>query len=436
MEQRWVKRLLPVIILVVASGVAWALISARDDVGTKAAEQVSPLVEVLTVKRGPVQLQVNSQGTVAAKRHIAWASEVAGRVTWVAPQFTEGSVVSAGTVLLKLEATDYRVALAQAQADLADANLALTEERSEFKRGTAYKASQGGKSASSSLRQPKLAQVEASYHAAQERLLQAQKDLQYTEIKAPYEGVIDQKQVDLGQYVATGAILFNLLGTETVEVRLPVTAAEIDFISAKANPAGDLPTVSLTVAFGSKYRQWQGRLVRIEQRVDADTRTFFAVAEINQPYDQQVHASALMVGLFVDADIEGVTVADALRIPRSAVHNERFVLLVEDGRLQRREISILRRERSAVVIAQGLQDGDRVVLSRLDVMVPGMPVSVIDSRVEVEVEAESALGAEPDKVSASVTSKDPVDSSPAHSDTSLGQHKAASSPKATAAPTQ
>ncbi|ARN74927.1 efflux RND transporter periplasmic adaptor subunit [Oceanicoccus sagamiensis] len=376
MSQVWLKRLLPVAIIIVAVLIAQAMIALQTAPAKKPNVQPSPNVEVSTIKNGPLTLSVRSQGTVGARRTIEWASEVAGRVIWVSPSFVEGAHIEAGTLLMKLDPTDYQVALAEAEASVADANLSLTEERNEFRRGTTYR-SNNKQSATASLRQPKLALVEARYKAAEEKLKQAKADLAATEIRAPFDAVVDNKQVDLGQYVSSNAVLFTLYSTNTAEVRLPVTAAEIYFIEAIPAEGGELPKVELSANFGMTRQQWQGRLVRIERRVDANTRTFFVVADVDQPYNAEQYPIPLSVGLFVDAVIDGITIESGVRIPRSALHGDNFVYVVDNSTLVSRQVTVARRERDAIVISDGLKDGDQVVMTKLDLMVEGMQITVV-----------------------------------------------------------
>jgi multidrug efflux pump subunit AcrA (membrane-fusion protein) len=81
----------------------------------------------------------------------------------------------------------------------------------------------------------------------------------------------------------------------------------------------------------------------------------------------------------VQAAIQGSTIENATVIPRSALHNGDQVFLFEDGRLRLREVTVRRREANTVIIDEGLTPGDLLVLSRLDLMVDGMPVSVKES---------------------------------------------------------
>ena len=140
MSKSWVKVLLPVAIIVAAILVARGLSLFKSHPPHHPQVPSSPTVEVRLIQPAPMQLYVQSQGTVTAKRQIEWASEVAGRVNWVSSSFVEGGLVAAEELLLKLDPTDYKVAEAEALASLAEANLALTEERNEYRRGTNYRA--------------------------------------------------------------------------------------------------------------------------------------------------------------------------------------------------------------------------------------------------------------------------------------------------------
>ena len=128
--------------------------------------------------------------------------------------------------------------------------------------------------------------------------------------------------------------------------------------------------------FGATRYSWQARLERLEQRVDEQTRVFFMVAEVDAPYDESRHSWPLSVGLFVQAEIPGQVIPRATRLPRSALHDGDAVFVLREGNMIKRSVTVLRREQDSVIIGEGLASGDRVILSRLDLMVDGMPVAV------------------------------------------------------------
>ena len=375
------KWLLPILILVLAYGVGQLLVALKPSPAKRPPVNYSAAVEVMPVQLGELTLTVDSQGTVQPKQHLDLVSEVNGAVQWISDQLVEGGVVKQGQVLLHIDPMDYQVALAEAKASLAQANLNLKDEQAEYKRGTAFRSGSNSANTTASLRQHKLAQVEAEFNLAEQRVKKAEQDLAKTHIKAPFDAVINDKSVEIGQYVSSGNRLFNLLGTTTAEVRLPVTAAEISYIRANDSTA-DLaaPAVDLSASFGNLQQHWPAKLVRVENRVDADTRVFYAVAEIDNPYQLNTGPLPLSVGLFVEAHIEGATTQQAVRIPYNALHQNDEVFLVVDGRIERRKVTVLRREKQAAVISAGLHNGDQIVLTRLDLMVDGMSVSVAKVR--------------------------------------------------------
>jgi RND family efflux transporter MFP subunit len=357
MLKTWTHRLLPVLILLAAAAIAWLMIASRAELPRRQTALAAPVVETMTVRPGPVPVTIHSRGTVTPKREIELVSEVSGRVVWVAPEFLGGGMVREGDILLRIDPIDYEVALSEARAALASARLSLAEVKVVVMRAA-------------------IEEAEAQVAAAEARLRQAEVDLQNTEIRAPFDAIVDVKHADLGQFVGAGGALMTLLGTEVVEVRLPVLPSDLPYLRYGRRPDGSWYRAVLTARFGRQEHRWQARLVRLEQRVDDQTRVFYVVAEVDQPYDGPRHGRPLTVGQFVEATITGAAIDPAVRIPRTALHDSAYVFLVEAGRLKRRQVELLRRERDSAIVGQGLADGDRVLLSRLDLMVEDMPVVV------------------------------------------------------------
>lgn len=360
MNRSWTRYLLPLVIIAVAVAIAMAMLRTRSELPRREREAPIPLVDVMAVRPGPVAITILSQGTVRAKREIDLVSEVSGRVIEVAPELQEGAQVPGGTPLLQIDPIDYEVAVSDAKAAVAAAEFALAEVTAILKRAA-------------------IDEAEARLEASRDRLRQAETDLANTGISAPFDAVIDQQHVDLGQYVQTGMSLMHLLGTDHVEVRLPILAPDVPYLRPGRRPDGTWAPVRLTAQFGSLEQTWQGRQLRLEERVDDETRVFYLVAEVEKPYDTSIHSQPLQVGLFVQAAVQGGTIENATVIPRSALHNGDQVFLVEQGRLRLQDVNVKRREANNVIIGESLSPGDLLVLSRLDLMVDGMPVSVKES---------------------------------------------------------
>ena len=357
MQNKWMRGLLPLLILAAAAAIAVLMVKSRPELPRRDAVASVPVVEVMVVEPGPVETTVHSRGTVAATMDIELVSEVSGRIIWVAPEFLDGAAVTRGTTLLRIDPIDYEVAVSTARAAVASAELSLAEVQVVVKRAA-------------------IDEAQAQLRASRDRLRQAEADLANTTIVAPFDAIIDTKRVDFGQYVQAGSGLMRLLGTDTVELRLPLLASDIPFVRYGKSADGSWPQATLTARFGAIERSWPARLVRLEQRVDEQTRVFYLVAEVDRPYDTTRHEWPLSVGLFVEAEIQGMEIPRATRLPRSALHDNDTVFLLEGEGMHRRAVTVLRRERDSVIVGEGLASGDRVILSRLDLMVDGMPVAV------------------------------------------------------------
>ena len=350
---------IPMLVLAGAAAIAYAMISSRPQLPQRESKVVMPAVEVLTVQPGPVPVTIESRGIVTPRRNIELVTEVSGRVIWADPGFLQGEEVTEGQLLLRIDPLDYEVALSAAKASLASAELSLAEVQVVVKKAA-------------------IAEAEAGVVAAKDRLRQAKTDLANTEIKAPFNAVVDIKRVDLGQYVQAGSALMKLLSTGIAEVRLPLLASDIPFVNYGQDTQGNWQQLTLTASFGTVNHSWEARLARLERRVDEQTRVFFLVAQVDKPYDKSLHTHILAMGLFVEASFAGAPIPDAVRLPRSALHQQDYVYLVNDGKLHRQEVALLRREGDSVIVGEGLSPGDRVVISRLDLMVDGMAVQADD----------------------------------------------------------
>jgi RND family efflux transporter MFP subunit len=258
-------------------------------------------------------------------------------------------------VLLRVDAVRYRLALAEARAALVGANNFLADATALKRKAAAREA-------------------ELNIEAAQQRIIKAEQDLAYTEIKAPFNAVIDQQLVELGQFINTGQAVARLLSSDVAEVNLPVAAAEAGFLDRETKAP-----VALSAEIGGEQWQWQAMLVRVESRVDSQTRVVPVVVQITSPYDDSLHAHSLPLGLFVKAVIPGKAIASAVRLPRSVLQADGSVFVLDNNTLRRREVSVALREGNFVIVSGGLATGEQVVTTRLDVMFEGMKVSRPDA---------------------------------------------------------
>jgi RND family efflux transporter MFP subunit len=364
----------PVIILSIAAALVAALLYFQPQPDKSDAQRPLANIDVLSVQPERIQLTVTSQGNVLPKIESDLAIEVSGRVIAVAENFRAGGHFKKGDVLLEIDPLNYRAALAARAADLAQAKLALEQEKALVKQAKAdWKSIGKGQASPLTLRTPQLEYAQAylaSTRAAHER---AQSDLNKTKVRAPYDGRVLSKNIDLGQLAQPNALnaAARIYATASAEVRLPINETEAAFLrDPSKHTAG--------VQFSRDRRKWSGTLTRIEATIDTDSRLLYAVAAIDKPFEG---SSPMRRGLFVDAVVEGRTIENVYRIPRLALRDSNTVyVLSKDNTLQTRKVRILKRNPNSVIIDDGLQAGEKIAVSPIAYFAENMPVNVLNNQ--------------------------------------------------------
>jgi RND family efflux transporter MFP subunit len=327
-------------------------------------------------------LKVYTQGTVKARTETKLVAEVAGAIVGVSRSFASGGFFEQGDVLLEIDASDYRVAVATAQGSVAQAKVRLeTEEaQAEVAREEWAQLGTGGDSPLAT-RELQLQEAQAALAAAEAMLDKARRDLARTKIRAPFAGRIRAKLADLGEYVAPGVPVADVYSVDFAEVRLPVPDADLAFLDLPVDYRGAAaqepgPDVALYAEFAGERHSWKGRIVRVEGEIDAVSRMVHVVAQVRDPYGKHDGDDRLplAVGMFVEAEIMGSLVADAVIVPRAALRGQKVLIVDEEDRLRFRDVDVLRVDRGFAVIVGGLDANDRVCVSTLEAVSDGMKV--------------------------------------------------------------
>ena len=385
MKQATLRIGLPILVLALGALGAVAMYRSKPKAERRQVETVLPLVRVQRVEPVDLQLSVSSQGTVSPRTESTLVPEVAGQVVWVWPSFASGGFFEAGEPLLRIDPFDFQQAIVQAHSALAQADLRLAQEQAEAEvAGREWSDLGDGAPSSLTLRKPQLAQAEAALAAANAALERAQRNLDRTEIRAPYAGRVRRKDVDVGQYVAPGTPLAIVYAVDFAEIRLPLPDEDLAFVDLPLVYRDDDesnigPEVMLRASFAGREHEWKGRIVRTEGEIDTRSRMVHAVALVADPYGrgEDPDRPPLAAGMFVNATILGRVVEGVSVVPRSAVRGEDRVLVVDgDDGLRLRTVDVVRRTAEQVVVGSGLEEGDRICLSPLAAITDGMRVRI------------------------------------------------------------
>ena len=229
-----------------------------------------------------------------------------------------------------------------------------------------------------SLRKPQLAQEIARVKSAQASILRAKRNLERTEIRAPYDAMIDSRNVGLGSFVGTGSMVGKLLGTAIAEVRLPVADNQLQFLIDQ----GENATVNLTGTYSGLTTVWDAKIARGEGVIDSTSRMSYLVAEIYDPYalGKENSKTPLRFGSYVKAKVLGIEIAQAASVPRYLVNNGLVALMDNESRLHYSAVTIVRQDGQNIIISKGLADGDKLIVSALDYPVDGMKLALISDK--------------------------------------------------------
>lgn len=355
------------------------LVLTKPEAEKKEEVELVPTVLARPVVSSSHQVSIRTQGVVRSVREVSIAAEVGGRVEWIDAQLIEGGMVKKDQVLVRIDPADYDAALARTKAGLADAELALAQEKALAQQAALdWKKLGRGEPGDLVLRKPQIVAAEARIDSAQAEVERARRDRERTAIDAPFDARVRKAHVEEGAVVSPGTPVAELYSASDLEVRLPFPLDDFGYLDAGASPE-----IKLTASIGGRDQEWPAVLDRLEGEVERSTLSGFGIAKVVPNEAGEIPP----VGLFVDAEVPGATLEDVVELPRSAVRGADEVWVVADGLLAKRRVNILRANRETLVVRGDFVDGDQLVLTRLAAPLVGMKVEVEQGDESEEAEA-------------------------------------------------
>ena len=384
--KRFTLFVLPLLVILGAAFGFVALGAFKPTPETKEEEgaRTAPVL-VASVQSRDVALKIQSQGEVRPRTEINIAMQVGGKIAYIAPSFVEGGQFKKGDILIRLETDDYDLRVTQAQANVAQAETVLTRELSEGQIARLDWEDLGeGDASPLTLREPQEAEARARLASAQALLDEAKLSQSRTVLCAPFDGRVLEQTVARGEFISPAQKLGRVYAIDIAEVKLPLTDADlsklgigIGFQATAANPG---PAVEFNAEIAGVQQTWQGRIVRTNSGYDAATRVLYAYGAVENPYRlNSKNGAPFASGLFVNAEISGRDVNDALVIPRSALRgNDKVYVVNTDNTLTIRTVGVISSTRYEAVITSGAQIGEQVITSPVRGVAEGMKVEIAD----------------------------------------------------------
>ena len=403
-------------VLVGAAAIMFVLYAFAPQAETSEPPPQSPRVSTTPVEVRAGSLLVRGTGTVQPAREIQLTAEVGGRLADVSDALVSGGRFAAGETLARIDPSDYRSALKQAEAQVTQAKFQLLQAREEAgaaradyervrERAGAAPAPDSTELGRFVFNEPQVAQAEANLQSAKASLETARTNLERTRLQVPFDGMVRQKQADLGAYLAPGTPVATVYGTEAAEivVSLPTRKAALirNLWATTGQQSGVKLPATVTTTYGGEEFAWQGRVHRVEGAVSEQTRTVDVVVRVPDPYDQAMRVQSqrperppaaersyaperppLAVGTYTEVDIQGRQDGTYHVVPRRAVHTRTpdqppVVWTVQgDSMLVERSVEPIQTVEEQTYLAPTLDPDTRVITTDLRVQTDSMAVRV------------------------------------------------------------
>ncbi|MCE4540382.1 efflux RND transporter periplasmic adaptor subunit [Pelomonas sp. P7] len=334
------------------------------------------------VKLQPQRVDLNAE--LAGRTVATQVAEVRPQVTGLvkARAFTEGSEVKAGQLLYQIDPASYQAALDSAKATLAKAEANATTARLKAGRYVELAGIDAVSKQLSDDAQAALKQAQADVEAARAAVRTAQIDLDRTRVTAPVAGRIGRSAVTPGALVTANqaTALATVQQLDPIYVDVTQTSAELLRLQRQLadgtlqRDAAGQARVKLLLEDGSSY-PLEGRLQFSEVQVDPGSGSVTLRAQFPNPKRQ------LLPGMYVRAQVQTGTQAQALLVPQAAVSRDArgnaTALVLKDGKVEARLLQTAGVVQGQWLVTGGLAAGEQLIVDGLQRLRPGMPAQAV-----------------------------------------------------------
>ena len=407
-------------------------------------QQKSPESLIKTLIAVPVNIrnyryEFTGYGTVKPSVEISVSSEVTGQIVYESPALEEGNFVQKGTVLLKIDDIDYRLALKEAETEALSLGLKIKMTSQDIVDGkdlleTRAKAleldeidlkrreqlNKKGAISNRALEEAKRKVSDARHQLIQERNLiakyeleleslkadlakakvkrqQADKNLRKTVIKAPINGRLEDISISEEEYVSPGAFLFEINDRRNLSIDVPIEIEDalylMDFVNQAKESAVDtgdwfriIKNTAVRIYWTGDFKlcKWSGKIVRVK-KFDAETRTLTLKVDPVKYIGSNKETVPLVEGMFCKMDFVGKEIKNSVKIPWAALQLNGGVYVVgKDSIVNEIFPKILNSNNNEIIIsAKGLKEGEHIISQRIpESVVNGTKVNILKASPE------------------------------------------------------
>ncbi len=376
------KGVLPLAILIVGVLGAVLMLKLRPEPMKRPAMTMRPVVRVHEVAGEASGVTVTAYGTVRSRQRVQITPQVSGTAIYKSNTLEIGGAFDTGDVLLRIQETDYQLAVDMAAAAVArsEFELARANQEAEIARREWNEIQEAAgderrvRPNPLVLHGPQLKLAQANLVSAQASLAKAELDLARCTIQAPFKGRVVSESVDVGQYVRAGTPVGEIYASEAPEVTVPLDDADLAFFD-RPGADGVGAAAQIVAEFAGVEHIWSGHVTRLSGALDPRTRMVDVVVAVDAAAEGD---PPLLEGLFVEVLLLGRRLPGAVEVPRAALREGGLVWLVDDDNtVHIQPVTVARKGRETVLLSAGVVRGDHVIISNLDIVTEGMDIRVV-----------------------------------------------------------
>lgn len=397
------KVVLPPVVIVAGIAFLVMLVKSKPEAPRRPQDDRALLVDVQSVTSARHEVKVRANGTVIAAEQIVLAPEINGRVVWTSDQLVPGGRFRRGEPVFRIDPRDYRLAVeaqsaevqrAQLEVQLEEGRQRVAEREWNLFESTRTPTPEGQSAPSDdlALRRPQRETAEVTLRSARSGAERARLALSKASLTAPFNAMVVNESLDVGQLVGPNTQAATLVGTDAFWVRVSIPLASLGSLRL---PDGDTPgpIVRVTQNVGARRVERSGRVLRLLPDLDAVGSMARLLVAIEDPLalsEENRGSLPILLGSYVDVEIAADPLESAIEVPRVALREgNRVFVMTADDQLSVRTVEIGWARDESVLVVSGLESGERIVISRVPTPVDGMPLRTAESRPSLPTTAQA-----------------------------------------------